>query len=371
MNEICIYPAFNARYYSPYIQGLRALVGSSRLRYTTEGFPTFGTDCLALRITGPDERKIYIHSNDMPELDEQGLAWCDVFGKVNLDQTLVPERYRSKVMAIGPTFAVRVWGPVVAEAMGIRNSLLSRGVVRNLRQHLANYRGQYLSRVAEDAYQASPSRPNYIFFNAALWEREPEANALRARFMDAIRSLPGISFEGGLSPRDSARGTDDFRAPGYESYLCRRYTPEEYLAKTRVSSVVLNNPAYRDCHSWRLGEYLALGKAIVSTPIVRAVPSPLVHGVHIHYVDGSVESLQAAVRKISGNGTYRRTLERNARAYYDEYLAPTSVVRRVLAEAGVALSTADRMEPTDSARRATAVSSGRADAAARVEAMSK
>jgi glycosyltransferase involved in cell wall biosynthesis len=142
--------------------------------------------------------------------------------------------------------------------------------------------------------------------------------------------MKGIRFEGGLSPRRSARGDRNFRATGYEPHLSRRFTPLEYLEKTRASAVVLNNPAYEGCHSWRLAESLALGKAIISTPIVRELPAPLVHGTHLHCVDGSVESFRSAIGMICGDADYRARLETRARAYYEEYLAPTAVVRRIL-----------------------------------------
>lgn len=333
VEEVLVYPAFNARYYSMYIEGLFRLFGRKRVRFTTEGFPHFGSDCLAIRIRRGDmakEHRVYIHSNDFPVLDEKGLEWCDVFGKVNLDRDLIPLGCETKVIPLGPTFAVRVWGPVLAELKGTANYLRARRATGDFRRHLANYRGQYASRFPESAYRASESRSDYIFFNAAIWEREPEANALRARFVEACRLVDNVRFDGGLSPRHSARGDRNFDASEFEEFFSRRFTPAEYLQNTRASAVVLNNPAYMDCHSWRLAESLALGKAIISTPIVREVPAPLVHGEHIHYVNGSVEGFRAAVQEICGDDEYRTRLEVHARAYYENHLSPEAVITRIL-----------------------------------------
>ncbi len=339
IEKIQIYPAFNARYYSPYIQGLLSLVGPSKLTYTARGFPRFGTHCLALRIRGEVERKIYIHSDDLPEMDPEGMAWCDLFGKVNLVPELVNERDRSKVLVMGPMFPVRVWGPLAATVRGLSNYGLARTAPEiNFRKHMGNYRALYATRFPESFYRPHPSQRDYIFFNAAVWEREPAANLTRARFVEASRSLDGIRFEGGITPRDSFQGTKNFQAPGFEQYVSRRYSPREYFEKTQVSAVVLNNPAYLDCHSWRLAEYLAMGKAIVSTPIIRPVPAPMVHGTHIHIVDGTVESFRAAILQICTDDAYRRTLERNARAYYETYLSPTNVMKRVLGAVGIHLN---------------------------------
>lgn len=336
--SVTVYPAFNARYYSPYIEGLRRVLGSSALSFSSRGFPRFDQDCLAFRYRqGDAERRIYIHSNDMPELSEAALQWCDVFGKVNLDLTLVPEADSEKVFPIGPMFAIQVWGAVQAEAMGIYTFSMVRDAGISFRDHIGNYRGQYRYRFPESQYRPVESDPGYIFYNAALWEREPQANEVRARFVEAARSARGIRFEGGLSPRLSARGSHDFVGPEYEKYLSPRFTSRQNLKKTQASVVAFNNPAYRDCHSWRLGEYLALGKAIITTPIVREVPAPLVHGSHVHYVDGSVEGVREAVEHISSDTEYRQHLERGARSYYDAHLSPQQTVTRALQHAGVPL----------------------------------
>lgn len=333
--RVLVYPAFNARYYSLYIEGLRRVVGASRMRYTSRGFPTFGPDCLAMEFQAERTVRIYLHSNDMPELSPGGLEWCDVFGKVNLDPTTIPTEHEKKVYPLGPTFAVKVWGPVIAEARGLTNYIRGWSGCAQPREHVANYRGQYRSRFSEREYQPSPSRPDYIFFNAAIWEREPEANRVRARFVEAARNIDGVTFEGGLTPRKSARGSDSFDGSEFAEFQSRRYSPNEYLARTKVSAVALNNPAYRDCHSWRLAEGLALGKAIVSTPIVRKLPAPLEHRKQIHYVDGTTEGFQSAIEEICSDHEYRMSLESNARNYYETYLSPESVIERTMRVAGV------------------------------------
>jgi hypothetical protein len=328
-----VYPAFDARYYGHYFDAIRALLGPRAIHFTRTGFPAFGTDCLALRLMGDVEHRIYIHSNDWPDLAPDGLEWCDTFGKVNLDPATLadlPAKLAAKVVAIGPTFPFRTATPLALTIRGLKTYLLSSGRSQPFRRHMATYRGLYVFRFPEEEYLPHPSRRDYVFFNASVWEREPEANAVRARFMDAARSVPGIEFEGGLTPRSSARGTPGWSAPGLEPYLVRRYDPREYLEKTRQSAVVLNNPAYRDCHSWRLAEALALGKAIVSTPIRRAVPAPLLHGMHLHLVDGSVESFRGAIELLCSDDRYREHLERGARIYYEHHLHPRKVITRLI-----------------------------------------
>ena len=89
-----------------------------------------------------------------------------------------------------------------------------------------------------------------------------------------------------------------------------------------MSAFVFNTPAFWDCHGWKLGEYLALGKCIISTPLSNDLPAPLVHGVHIHYVQPNEESIREAVEYILSHKEYRKTLERNAKSYWDKYGTP-------------------------------------------------
>jgi glycosyltransferase involved in cell wall biosynthesis len=102
------------------------------------------------------------------------------------------------------------------------------------------------------------------------------------------------------------------------------------LEKTKSSALVFFTPAVWHSHTFKLAEYLALGKAIISTPIVRELPAPLVHGCHIHYVDGSLDSMRAAIQLLLDDHDYRKHLERNAYDYYSSFLSPKRVIERLL-----------------------------------------
>ena len=93
----------------------------------------------------------------------------------------------------------------------------------------------------------------------------------------------------------------------------------------------IQRPGQFDGDSKRGHDFLALGKAIISTPLTRQMPAPLVHGEHVHFVDGSPEQIEEAIQRICNDAPYRRRLEQAARDYYVKYLQPTSVIRRILA----------------------------------------
>jgi hypothetical protein len=106
---------------------------------------------------------------------------------------------------------------------------------------------------------------------------------------------------------------------------------KDYLVKTKRSAVSFNTPAVWDCHGWKLGEYLALGKAIISTPLSNKMPIPMVHGVNIHFAN-SDEDISNAVVKIFQDDSYRRELELGSRDYFERYISPRAVIERLISK---------------------------------------
>lgn len=322
LSDVRIHPAFNALYYSFYVAGLLGVLGRPRARYRRGGFPAFGHHGLAFETSSPAAR-VFLSASDGPGLQPAALDWCDVYGKVNFDASQVPPEKASRCLALGPSFPIRFWGPSAAFYRGLVHLLRCRGRVDSVREHFANFWRQYAYRLPLTAYEPEPPEAGYVFFASTLWKKEAATNRFRAHFIEACRSLPGIAFEGGFVRRPDVSGFDHLTVE-------RRFPAAEYLGKVKRSVAVFNTPAVASCHGWKLAEFLALGKAIISTPPVRALPAPLEDGVHVHYVDGSFDGVRRAVERVVADGEYRRRLEGNARAYYLRYLSPTRVIERVL-----------------------------------------
>ena len=92
-------------------------------------------------------------------------------------------------------------------------------------------------------------------------------------------------------------------------------------------------PGDQGAMTLKLGEFLALGKAIIAVPIRQEqLPSPLVHGEHVHFVDGSLEEMKKAVQLLTTDNDYRQKLERNARTYYEQWVSPEQAIQRYIRE---------------------------------------
>ena len=324
--KIRIHPGHNALYYSYYLWGLSHRYGWDNIEYMAEGFPKLHHHCLSY-IINDDQRikKVYISAGDGTGINQKGLEWCDIYGKVNIDPTVILEDYLRKVTAIGPGFGIQFLSFPQTLLRSFKTYVTNRNQIDNAREHFANYYRQFRYRLPIDAYVPDRSENTYIFFAASLWSKEAEVNQLRASFVDVCRSLPGIDFEGGF-PRKKGKNV-----PGFESYMIeQRYSMAEYIEKTQRSAVVFNTSAVQNCLGWKLGEFLALGKAIISTPLSRKMPTPLEHGIHVHYLDDtSTKSLYEAVKTVCKDDYYRKQLEEGARYYYMKYLHPERVLARL------------------------------------------
>lgn len=326
--RVLVQRPMNYAYHAFELEALRATVGVGAVRFTGSGFPEppRGRDgcAMVVRRPGHPDRRLYVSTSDHPDLYPAWLAWADVYAKVNLDPSRVPTGVRARVVALGPAFGFRSWSPLQL----VRARFVPRGLAEgsSVRRAWTGTLRTWRERVPLDAYRPQPSRDDELFFVATPWRKHRDVNEVRATFMRVAATLAGVRFVGGFapsSPAEAAEVPQGMLAP-------RRYRHREWIARTQRSLAVFNNPAVHDCLGWKLGEFLALGKAIVSLPLPRALPAPLRHGEHLHLVDGSEAEIRAALERLRDERDYRRFLERNARAWFDEHLAPPRLLHRLV-----------------------------------------
>lgn len=237
-----------------------------------------------------------------------------------------------KLVSIPPGFGIRQHGVVGTLAVGMKNLIRMRfRAINGLYCQLYDTYAQTLRRPLNMYEKSIRPLDGYIFHASTLWPHDncmQLTNPYRATFIRTCQSLPGIQFEGGLVsthgdiPADYADVTTD-----------KRYTLDEYFNKTMHSMFVFNTPAVHQCHGWKLGEYFAMGKAIISTPISNRLPFPFEDGKHLLVVH-SEEELVDAVNRLSEDKELRYKLEASSRNIYEQYSSPAAVMRRVVGEIG-------------------------------------
>ena len=291
-------PRFRVPYYTYILRGLDDL--GSRYRYRQLSNPP--CDGMTMELGG---RRVWVSTDDGAEVPDDIYAWADISAKVNCREDDVARL--PKLVPIGPLFGIQLWKGPRAIQQWLR---LAARDVSGARSSLAGVRFQSKTRLPIERYAPSEADPSYLFHRSRAWSgKHAGTNDERVRFIAALNEM---------------RITHDC------SISDERISLADYMRRTARSSFVFNSPAVHRCLGWKLGEYLAMGKAILSTPLNRALPSPLVHGEHIHFVADDVDAMRDAITTLAGDPGYRRHLEVNARRWYERHMTPAAVVQRLL-----------------------------------------
>ena len=268
---------------------------------------------------------------DDPSVEAQDYEWGDRYGKINFNSELTPRKYHPKMISLAPSFGIKLWSDLEGAVYSISNWMKAGTPISGAKKFLSKYYKQH-KQVALSNYEPHQPLQNYIYSVNTLWnsnewiDNDESVNRYRANFIDACRSFSEIEFEGGFVYSSIRNANPRFQ----ELVIDTPWIPKKtYIEKVKKSILVFNTPAWAGCHGWKLGEYMALGKAIISTPLTNELPAPLIHGEHIHVVSGETDDIVRAIKLLINDVDYRKILERNAHAYYRKYASPAQSVKRL------------------------------------------
>lgn len=342
--HVYIDPNCSILYGSFYIEGLKSIFGPKNVSFNTKYFNDSYSLGWNLRFVIKSQvgvKKYFIHTNDTYIIDMNMYEWCDVYGHVNARFNNFSKTDYPKIISLVPSFGINIFGKFeslyVALIILLKSfkSIIVRtewnkykakaeiNIIKNIKHHFGRILKTNKNRPKYSQYlEKVDVKHNYIFFQSTLWysdehnKNDEKVNKRRLDFIRAVKQNNSIKFEGGLLA-DSTSSVDKFK----DVVTFTRISMTEWLNKTKQSMVVFNTPAFWDCHGWKLGEYLALGKCIISTPLSNDLPAPLEHGKHIHYVN-SYEEMCDAIEYIRLNPDYRIKLEKGALEYWQKYGGP-------------------------------------------------
>ncbi len=342
--QVYIDPRCMFNYASYYILGCFNSVGPARVNYDISAFQNirlpYRHGVMLIFENGEHLRKnIFIDFHDSDHIIDHLYEWCDVYAKVNL-HTGADLLARPKLLPIGPGFSIRLYNyPQLLKTL-ISNYALSSGFTETpLLYYLRDYLYTCIRRSPFALFNRSPSCDNYIFAISTLWYDEYTAiTTNRYRGVFIRESKKRSRFEGGFFYIPDKYVIK--QNPEYERYRneyadtisFKRYSNKAYITKTKQSSLVFNTPSVLGCHGWKLGEYLCLGKAVISTPMNNRMPGEFKHGVHYHLVRTESE-IGDAIDLILNDTVYRKSLENAAYEYYENYLKPEAVIRHIFNKA--------------------------------------
>jgi hypothetical protein len=338
--RVIVDPNCNILYGSFYLKGLWDVFGKKNVRFSSTPFTELNSLSLCFNFVvfqhGKSLVKVTIDMDDYIEIKPKHYNWCDVYGKVNTNWKLIDESYKQKVISLTPGFGINIWDLPTTCYQLFKNYFLSHHSELNFRRFLAKYKSQFLIRLPLSAYSHSEVDDNYLFHVSTLWQNiddvnnDENVNRIRSIFIDTCKKLDFLNFEGGLYFAGGRQLPTKFKHLVFEKYMDNT----TYMEKVKSSFVVFNTPAWLNCHGWKLGEYLALGKAIISTKFYNDLPVPLIHGENIHFVEDTPEDIRSAIELLARDRQYRIKLEQGALQYWNNYATPKKIIERMIGYSG-------------------------------------
>lgn len=279
-------------------------------------------------------KKLYIDTNDRNDINELFYDWSNVYAKINLRHE---DLKRDKVLPIGPSFGISIWNPVQTMFHSIYNRMRwCKGYREPWKSYIKDYAYLFVRRAKYPKYNIECVEDrDYIYTLNTLWyddETYCSTNRLRGVFARACKEL-FTTFQGGFFYIPNVES----EFPKYREYLedykdmliNKRVSMSEYMNCIEKSSFVFNTPSVCGCHGWKMAEYLAMGKAMISTHINNVMPGEFLAGEH--YIEANTdEEIRNSVKLLKDNPQIISKLKKNSVQYFNDYLAPEAVVGRII-----------------------------------------
>jgi glycosyltransferase involved in cell wall biosynthesis len=338
--KIFIDPRSTINYSSFYIKGLYDYFKKRNVRFSAKYFDELKEIDMLMAFVLIENNTItrfIIDYRDQSDLIVDAYRWTDVYAKINLNRKTLtlPLDEPDKIVHIPPSFAIKIWNPVELLFLLLGN-FFKAGIIRhrndkNIHLRPLKWIRYYLSLLKRQklAYYENADNQEvsgYVFFVSTYWPGCKDTNDFRNRYIISCRNNPGIDFHGGffVDKESPASGEID------EELLYYQYiSNSKYLKNVKKSCITFNTPAVCDCHGWKLGEFLCLGKSIISTPLVNELPEPMEHEKNIYWVNNA-EDISSAVQHLLNDEQLRQSLGRNARMYYERLAAPIKVIEHIV-----------------------------------------
>jgi hypothetical protein len=182
-----------------------------------------------------------------------------------------------------------------------------------------------------------PLRPE-IVFQTRVWTEadcstEPvePLNESRVALVRALRQSFPKHFRGGVIPTKLARE----RYP--DALTAEPTRPAGYLTASRESLIGISTRGLHHSTPFKLPEYLAGSKCVVSEPVRNELPDALEDGREVLWFRGVDECL-AKCEELLRRPEQAREVRHNAWKYYQEHVAPTAHVRKCLGKVMAAVT---------------------------------
>ena len=308
-----------------------------------------------------DGRKtIYYDTSDSAHVRMDALEICDVYFKRSYASALIPKEYHSKVHPLGLNYEIYVGK---ANFQEISRFLLRKAALDNFPKELVKRCAELasLSFLPTVSHMCAPpilTQEPRVLFMARAWDPEGESAALtarekaeravinttRARCIQLLRKELGSRFYGGFAQTKYA-------VQAYKGLILENPISagkKNYLSLLQDYPICISTTGLHGSIGWKLAEYVAFSKAIVSEKLRRTVPCDFEPNQNYLEFDTAEECVQQTIKLIEDKVSRQSMMENNWQ-YYNNFLAPDKLVWRTLEIA----AQAEMSQTSQSAREAS------------------
>lgn len=281
--------------------------------------------------------------HDSREVDQEALKCHDFYFKRSLQSEELKKLISNshKIRPYGFNYEVISNPP---DLFALRRSLLAQ----NLREFLT---GVGWSTGLANLWQFVPSlgkmedmppenAPNKIIFMARTWDPNQNSAHLdhkrkldrdsinhgRANCIRALRNAFGEKFLGGFAPSELAKKY-------YPDLLLHNnsYNKKNYIEILRASTIGIATAGLHGSLGWKMAEYVAFSRAIVSENFNTSLPGIFSDGSNYLSFSTPEECVNQVQRLLNDSQLKKQMMWKN-RAYYLDFLHPRALVAKSLAE---------------------------------------
>ena len=248
------------------------------------------------------------------------LEWCDVYAKRNIDPKITTP-LQHKIVPFGMNSACHSRRSALAVLGAISAALPSgfRPRLKDIYVYLVTPRWRDL-----EYHPDLPVNGN-VLFQTRVWEPidapgDEGINDERIALLRALKSEFKHRFVGGLVPTSYAR-------EGYPDLLTNVSTRQpQYIQWAKHHGIAVYSRGLFGSIAFKMPEYLAASKCIVTDPIFYDLPSPLTH----IPVYTSPEACIAHCQELLSKPSLMREQRHASWDYYNKYLRAPTAMRRLI-----------------------------------------
>lgn len=287
---------------------------------------------------------IFYDTGDGHEIFDGPLRTTDFYFKRSYRKEAIPVGHETQVFPLGLNYELYPGGINKLEiARFLLNKQIGKSKKQMIKSLLRNLHVMYQPTVSDMRASPDPLKEPKVLFMTRTWDPDSfrdntseeikaywkrvciEVNETRAAIIEALRKRLGDRFYGGFA-------SDDHSINEYSQYLlpdAGMAKKKAYINTLREYSICIASTGLFNSIGWKLAEYVAFSKAIVSEPLYFEVPGGF--GKDKNYLEfTNAEQCVKQTLLLLNDQQKRAEIMENNSQYYNEYLSPDKLIWRTL-----------------------------------------